>query len=137
MNRRTFVLACGLAVLSATSIFAQASTAAPQNKPKPDQITGTWTGTLSPKNAPGPVSVTLTLKFDGKSGVTGTIEGLPNPGDVKSGSFDPKTSALKLQLGKTGESAVLLTLEGTVVKGTVTGTVIGEGDGDFSLTKKN
>jgi hypothetical protein len=116
-------------LLSATSIVAQSRGA----KAKPDPLSGTWTGELAP---PGGVAVTMELKFDGKRAVSGTISGFSNPGEVKSGTFDPKTGALKLELGKTSDSAVLLVLEGTVVKGTATGRVSGEVTGDFKLAKK-
>jgi hypothetical protein len=131
MTRRRFVIACCCMVLSASALFAQTS------KPKPDAITGTWVGQLASKSTPEPMSVTLKLKFDGKSAVTGTIEGFPNPGDVKSGTFDPKTGALKLELGKTSDSTVLLILEGAVANGKAAGKVTGESTGEFSLTKKS
>jgi hypothetical protein len=64
-------------------------------------------------------------------------QGLPNPGDVKSGTFDPKTGALKLQLGRSDGPAVLITLDGTVTRNTAAGKVSGEpGDGEFKLTRK-
>jgi hypothetical protein len=133
MTRRWFVMACCV-VLSAAPMFAQSGD---KKNAKADPISGTWTGELAPQGAPQPVSVTMQLKFDGKSAVTGTIAGLPNPGDVKAGTFDPKTGALKLQLGKADDPAVLLILEGTVVNGAVAGKVSGEaGDGEFKLTKK-
>jgi hypothetical protein len=79
----------------------------------------------------------MQLKFDGKTAVSGTLTGLPSPGDVKTGTFDPKTGALKLQLGKQDDSTVLLVLEGTVVNGTAKGRVTGEdGVGEFKITKK-
>jgi hypothetical protein len=68
--------------------------------------------------------------------VSGTFSGLPNPGEVKSGTFNQKTGALKLELGKTGDSAVLIVLDGAVVKGTASGQVSGaEGTGDFKIAK--
>ena len=133
MKQRAFVMVwCVL--LSALPVLAQSRGA---KNAKTDPLTGTWTGELAPQGEPQPARVTLDLKFDGKSAVTGTISGLPNPGDVKAGTFDPKTGALKLQLGKTGESTVLLILEGTVSKDTATGHISGEvGNGHFKLTKK-
>jgi len=104
-------------------------------KAKADLISGTWTGTLVRQNAPRAIPVTLELKFDGKSAVSGTFSGLPDPGDVKVGTFDPKTGVLKLQLGKKSEAAVLLVLEGTIVKGTATGRFSGDETGEFKLTK--
>jgi hypothetical protein len=130
MTRRWLVSACCV-LMFGTSAFGQSQGT------KTDPITGTWTGELAPKDAPRRMPVTMELKFDGKKAVTGTVSGLPSPAEVKSGSFDPKTSALKLELGKQGETAVLLVLEGTVVKGTASGTVTGEGGGgDFKIARK-
>ena len=75
------------------------------------------------------------LKFDGKTKVTGTFTGMPNPGDVKSGTFDAKTGALKLDLGIEGDSAVRLTFEGSVAKDKASGRVSGEATGEFKLSK--
>lgn len=130
MTRRLLIAACCV-FLAAPALFAQSRGA------KSDPLSGTWKGELNVPDAQGPVPITMQLKFDGKSGVTGTFSGLPRPGDVKSGTFDPKTGSLKLQLGKTGETEVLITLEGTVVKDTASGRVSGEaGNGDFKLAKK-
>jgi hypothetical protein len=68
--------------------------------------------------------------------VTGTMTGLPNPADVKAGTFDPKTGALKLQVGKTSGPEVLLVFEGTVANGTAKGRISGEASGEFSLARK-
>jgi len=120
-------------LLSATSIFAQS----PGAKAKADPISGTWIGELVREGASDPIPVTLELKFDGKSAVSGTVSGLPNPADEKAGTFDPKTGALKLQLGRQGDGAVLLILEGTVAKGTATGRISGDtGPGTFKIAKK-
>ncbi|MET0213398.1 MAG: hypothetical protein ABW292_10370 [Vicinamibacterales bacterium] len=134
MRRRRFVLAGSvlLAVLLTGSFLLAQSTG---GKPKPDPITGTWTGALV-REGGSPIPVTMELKFDGNSAVSGTVSGLPNPADVKAGTFDPKTGALKLQLGKQGDSAVLLVLDGTVVKGTATGRVSGDASGEFKIAKK-
>ena len=133
MTRRCFVVACCVLV-SGMSIFAQSRGA---KDAKADPISGTWTGELAPQDAPRPAQVTMELKYDGKSAVTGTVSGLPNPADVKAGTFDPKTGALKLQLGKTSDSAVLLVLEGTVVKGAASGRVTGDsGPGTFKIARK-
>jgi hypothetical protein len=117
--------------VSATAIFAQSGDA----KAKANPVSGTWTGELVPDNG-GRISITMELKFDGKSAVSGTFSGLPNPGDVKTGTFDPKTGALKLQLGKQGEDAVLLVFDGAVAKGTATGHFTGEVTGEFKIAKK-
>jgi hypothetical protein len=100
-----------------------------------DAISGTWTGELLRQNTTRPVSVSMELTFDGKSVVSGTVSGLPNPADIKAGSYDPKNGALKLQLGKQGEGAILLTLEGKVVKGAASGVVTGDATGTFAIRK--
>ena len=131
MTRRAFVAACGVVLLCTPSMSAQSRGA------KADPLSGTWKGTLDVPQAQAPVAITMELKFDGKTAVTGTFSGLPNPGDVKSGTFDPKTGALKLELGKTGDTEVRLVLEGTVAKDTATGRVTGEaGTGEFKLARK-
>jgi hypothetical protein len=114
-------LACG------TSLGAQARGA------KVDPLSGTWTGELTAGERNR--SIVLVLKFDGKTKVTGTFTGMPNPADVKSGTFDPKTGALKLDLGIAGDSAVRLTFEGTVAKDKASGRVSGEASGEFKLSK--
>lgn len=130
MRSRMLLLACGV-LLSATSLLAQSRGA------KVDPVSGTWNGELDVPNAPAPVAITMELKFDGKSAVTGTFSGLPNPGEVKRGTFNSKTGALKLELGKKAGSEVLLVLDGTAVKGTASGTVTGEGGtGKFKIARK-
>jgi hypothetical protein len=130
MTRRWFVLACCILV-SAPAMLAQSQGA----KPKPDPLSGTWTGDLI-REEERRVPITMELKFDGTRAVSGTFTGLPKPGDVKSGTFDPKTGALKLELGKQGEDAVLIVFEGTVAKGAASGRITGEITGEFKLSKK-
>src|SRR6478672_13972873 len=102
MTPKPIVMACCV-LLSATTMFAQTGNA----KAKADPISGTWTGTLVLEDASRTIPVTMELKFDGKSAVSGTVSGLPDPADVKVGTFDPKTGALTLQLGQIGESDIL------------------------------
>src|SRR5262245_59577303 len=130
MRKLCVVVCC---VLLSTSLLAQSKES---KGTKADPITGTWTGELTPVDSPRSRAITMDLKFDGKTTVTGTMAGMPNPADVKRGTFDAKTGTLKLELGKTGEPAVLLTLDGTVAKGTASGKLSGEVGGTFKLTKK-
>jgi hypothetical protein len=102
---------------------------------KVDPITGAWSGELV-LGGERHITVKMELKSDSKGAVSGTVQGLPSPADVKSGSYDAKTGALKLQLGKVENSATLLTLEGKVAKGTATGTFTGDEKGTFTLSKK-
>jgi hypothetical protein len=132
MTRRWFLLACCALLITST-----ASAQSRDSKPaaKADPITGTWTGELIPQDG-SKRSITLDLKFDGKK-ISGTLTGMPHPGDVKAGTFDAKTGALKLQLGRADGPAVLLTLDGTVVKNTASGKVSGDGGGgEFKLSRK-
>jgi hypothetical protein len=127
MTRRSLILV-GWLLLSA-SLPAQSPA-------KADPLSGTWAGELVTTNGARTIRVTMDLKFDGTRSVSGTVSGLPNPADVKAGTFDPKTGALKLQLGKTSGKEVLLTLEGSVAKGTATGRFEGDESGQFKITRK-
>jgi hypothetical protein len=131
MTRRWFAIACVVAVFVPT-LAAQSR----NRQAGADPISGVWAGQLVWSDKSRTIPITMDLKFDGKSAVTGTVSGLPNPADVKVGSFDRKNGALKLQLGKKSETAVLLVLEGTVVKGTATGKFSGDESGTFNITKK-
>lgn len=127
MLRRSFALACCLLLVTAP-IGAQ-SGASP--------LSGTWVGALTPTGAANSRSVTLELVADRHGRVSGTMSGMPRPADVKAGTFNAKTGALKLEVGIKGEDPVLMVFEGTVVKDTATGTITtGDGGGDFKLTRK-
>ncbi len=130
MMRRRILVTAGVLLLAVWPALAQSRGS------RADPISGTWTGALAATGGPAPIAVTFQLKLDGKNAVSGSFTGLPSPGDVKKGTFDPKTGALKLELGKTDDSAVLLVLDGTVAKGTATGRFDGEMSGEFRLTKK-
>ena len=129
MMSKTVVWACVLLAL-ATSLSAQT------RKAPADPISGTWTGELVLASRDRTLPVTLELKFDGKKAVTGTVSGLPNPGDVKEGTFDPKSGSLTLRLGRQSDPAVLLVLEGTVAKGVASGKFTGDESGEFKIAKK-
>jgi hypothetical protein len=129
MKLRSLLLAC-FVLLSAVPITAQSTGTSA------DPITGTWVGHMGPGATPR-FAITLELTFDGKGAVSGTLVGLPSPGEIRSGTFDPQTGALKLQAAPTGDSVVRLVLEGTVVLDTATGRVSGDNQtGVFKITKK-
>ena len=128
MARKWFALVYGALVLSLAVGLASAT--------QEDAITGVWTGEIVPDSGKR-FDVTIQLKFDGKSAVSGTVAGLPGPADVKTGTFDPKTAALRLGLGQVGDPKVLFTLDGNVAKGTAQGRVIdSSGEGTFKITRK-
>ena len=120
------LLVCGIVVTAQSR----------DDKAQTDPISGVWRGELVLDGRSEPVPVTFELKFDGKRTVSGSFVGLPQPGDVKEGTFDLKSGALKLQLGKTGEPPVLLVLEGSVIKGAAAGRFTGEQTGTFKISRK-
>jgi len=129
MKLRSLLFVC-FVLLSAIPLFAQSSGAAA------DPISGTWIGHMGPGATPQ-YAITMELTFDGKAAVSGALLGLPSPGEIKSGTFDPQTGALKLHAAPTGDSVARLVLEGTVVLGVATGRVTGDNQtGTFKITKK-
>jgi len=129
MRLRSLLLAC-LVISSAVSVAAQSGGAAA------DPLSGTWIGYMGPGATPQ-FAITLELTLDGKGAVSGALLGLPSPGEIKAGTFDPKTGALKLEAAPKGDSGIRLVLEGTVVLGAATGRVSGDNQtGVFKITKK-
>jgi uncharacterized damage-inducible protein DinB len=97
------------------------TTLAQSGGPAADPISGTWTGSVGPGAAPG-YTITLDLKLDGTNAVTGSAQG-QNPGDtavVKTGTFDPQTGTLRLEL-QLKDAGATATFDGIAVLGTVTG----------------
>jgi len=129
MSLRGWVVACGM--LSAVgSAVAQSSA--------PGKLTGTWTGFLAPPNAAARVPVVVAIKLAADGSITGTITGPPQPGDIKGGSFDPRTGALKLEVVVRGDAATRAIFEGKVQGDTALGQVLVDGQpGDFRLVKSS
>jgi hypothetical protein len=129
MKLRGLLLAC-FVILSAVSIFAQSGGTAA------DQLSGVWTGDMGP-NATTRFPLRLELKFDGQTAISGTITGPPLPGEIKGGTFDPKTGALKLEVEVKGDGVIhQVVLEGTVVSGLATGRATSANQsGNFKITK--
>lgn len=91
--------------------------------PATDPISGSWTGDMG-LNDTTRYPITMKLKFDGKSAVSGTVTGPPLPGEITTGTFDPRTGALKLEVDVKDDGAVVrFIFEGTVVDGTASGFV--------------
>lgn len=128
MTRREWVLLCSSLIWSAPALMHAGQARS--------SIAGVWKGEFARDGAASPTSVTLTLKGEAQGKVTGTVAGLPNPAEVKDGTYDAKTGALKLSLGKLDDPAVLLVLEGKVVEDTASGTITGEATGTFSITRQ-
>ena len=124
MTRRTCVLL--LLTCVAVPSFAQSRAAQPA-----DPISGIW----SDGDSRG-----IELKFDGKQTLTGTLNpGRPNAVPIKTGTFDAKTGAFKLEAERTVDSATQkLTISGTLANQKLTGTYEGSGGekGTFEFTRK-
>src|SRR5262245_12376081 len=95
MKLKCMLFVC-FVLVSAVSGFAQSTGVAA------DSIAGKWIGYMGPGATPQ-YAITLDLTFDGKSAVSGTLSGLPSPGEIKSGIFDPQTGALKLEAAPKGD----------------------------------
>jgi hypothetical protein len=129
MKLKRLVIACCVS-LSGMPAFAQAGGAAA------DPLSGTWVGDMAPQGETSRTNVTMELKFDGSSAVSGTVTGPPSPGHIKTGTFDPKSGTLKLEV-QVQDADTLFVFDGTVLKGVATGRVSGNNrTGDFKLTKK-
>ena len=124
MTRRMVMIACCLLVVA--PVLAQEAT---------DPVTGNWGEDGLPF---------LELKHDGKGVVTGSVvwrnraSGYENRVPIKTGSFDPKTSVVKLEGdAKTPEGdPTQYLIEGTIDKNTISGTFkMGERSGQFTFTK--
>ena len=124
----------GTAFLAIAAVLVLATAAGA--RPDVDPISGKWTGQLTPEDGEQIATVALDLKYDGKQDVTGTFTGLQSPGEVKKGTFDAKTNALHLLLGKSGEADVLLRLDGRVEGEVASGKFSGEKNGAFRLERQ-
>ena len=128
MTRRICLL-FALALLCPAIVSAQSRQAEPA-------MTGVWTGELNRDGADSATTVTLTLKSDTAGKVTGTVAGLPNPAEVKDGSYDAKTGTLKLSLGKLNEPAVLVGARRQAREGHRDRHCSGEATGTFRITRQ-
>ena len=127
---RTLAAACCF-LLAGVAMLAQAREAGE------DSLSGHW----------GHDGVTfLELKFDGKNTVSGTAIWRSGPGDegqraaIKTGSFDAKTGALKLEgdaKDPDGGAPAKFLIEGKLNAATLSGTFqFGSRSGEFSFTKQ-
>ena len=123
-----------------TTFLAQGKAAGGQGKAAPaasDAITGTWSGDWGP-SASDRNQVTVDLKFDGKGGVTGTVNPGPNKIELMKSTFDAKTGAVHMEADAPGRGgAVHFIIDGKLEKGVMTGSWNHDKvKGDFKITKK-
>ena len=120
--------------ISACLLWFAASVVAAQ---APDPISGTWKGDMGPDGGER-FQITMQLKFDGKSAVSGTIEGNGQTAQIASGSsFNAQSGSLKIQadVQSDGETQRFV-FDGTVSANTAKGSVSGHGQtGSFQVAK--
>jgi hypothetical protein len=123
-------LLIGLLLLFAAPLVAQSTAAAA------DSLAGAWTGEVGVGDSKR-IPLAVSIKLDSQSAVSGTITGPPRPGEIKTGSYDPKTGAFRFEVVVKEESAVsVYSFEGTLSNGIAIGHVNGNGlTGNFRLTK--
>ena len=116
MKIRTMQFALGILLLTSSVNAQSAGTAS-------DVVSGEWKGVLVPDGTQvNRLSINVSLKLDDKNAVTGTVTGPPQPGEIKSGSFDQARRVLKFDVLVSG-SPTPFSFEGTLVDGAVTGRV--------------
>jgi hypothetical protein len=129
MNSKSIFVVCLLIGFAAGSACAQQKTSA-------DPISGTWTGDWGP-SARQRTQVTLELHFDGKT-LTGTVNPGPEAIPLKKASFDPKTSAVHIEVDAPSPdgSTVHYVVDGKLDKNMITGSWVRDnGKGDFKIKK--
>jgi hypothetical protein len=103
-----------------------------------DLLSGTWVGDWGP-SASDRNNVTVELKFDGKSKVTGTVNPGPNAVELKNGTFDEKTGALHLEADTKGRRGndIHYVIDGKLEKDTLSGSWNHDNrKGDFKIVKQ-
>jgi hypothetical protein len=119
-------------------IFSLATTltlASGQTPDSADPVSGMWKGDMAPTGETNRQSFTMELRFDGKSGVSGTVQG-PTTVPIKAGIFDPKSGRLKLDVEV--RAGVPFAFDGKLQQGTISGSVSGANKtGDFRMTRSD
>ncbi len=127
MKKMGLLIAC--CMLPFTGLAAVQSTQAAT-----DPLSGTWTGHMGRSDSERQY-ITLTLKLDGKS-VTGTITGPPSPGEIRTGTFDRSTGAMKLEVVVQNDERTVAIFEGKVEGSSAAGRVtLDNQTGNFKVTK--
>jgi len=123
-------LLISLLLLFAAPLAAQSTAAAA------DSLAGAWTGEAGVGDSKR-IPLTVSIKLDSHAAVSGTVTGPPRPGEIKTGSYDPKTGAFRFEVVVKEERAVsVYNFEGSLSNGIAIGHVNGNGlTGNFRLTK--
>jgi len=130
-NRRMKLLVAAL--LAVVLLSFSCSSPAPA---APDYLNGRWVGTWGP-DADRQTRVVLELKWDAGT-LKGTVNPESRPVELAKASFDPKSSAIHMELDfpEPGGGTDHYTIDGKTDPKTMRGTwTRNNGKGDFSLTK--
>jgi DinB superfamily len=101
-----------------------------------DRVSGTWTGHMG-RSDNEQVPITVVFKYEGQS-IVGTITGPPHPGDIRNGTFDAATGALKFEVVVQNDEKTIVPFEGKVVGSTASGTfTLGGNKGAFRMTRSS
>jgi len=129
-NILTVCLIAAFIVLSGCSSPTSSATAA-------DPVSGTWVGEWGPSPS-RQTEVTVELKWDGTT-LQGTVDPDRTPFELSKASFDPKTSAVTMELDgpNSRRETVHYVIEGKVSGDTMSGTFDRAGEkGTFKIKKK-
>lgn len=101
-----------------------------------DPVTGTWKGYMGAAGGDARrTPLTIDLKLDETSGVTGSVTGPPQPGDIRTGVYEQATGTLRFSVTVSGNENPFV-FEGTLFLGTVTGRItVGATRGIFLISK--
>ena len=120
---RVRFLLTAVAVLWSGVAVAVAQAQVPAN---PAAVSGTWTGTLGPDDDRGTKAV-IELTVTGRA-VTGVVSGPQlTTGDIRTGTFDPQTGALKFSVLLRGNDT-RIDFDGAIAKDTLKVRATGDGN---------
>jgi hypothetical protein len=134
MGRKTDVLRITTLLIGCSVLLMVAATIGQTTAETKDPVTGIWGSDGLPN---------LDLKFDGKSGVSGTTIWRQGSDErraaIKTGTFDAKSGALKLEgeVKRADGLTVAYLIEGKIEKDTIVGMFkLGDRAGEFSFKKQ-
>ncbi len=127
LKSRMLLTACWM-LLAVDVILAQA-------RPAADPISGTWSGHIE-MGETNRATVNIDLRLDGRA-VSGKATGPQlRPGEIRSGSFDPRTGALSFEVVVQGDGTIVL-FDGTVARDTASGKLrMNDQTGAFTIAKQ-
>jgi hypothetical protein len=133
MKHTNILAVCLVATLALLSACSSATT----STGTADPVSGTWVGEWGPSPS-RQTEVTVELKWDGTT-LKGTVDPDRNGIELATASFDPKTSAVTMELDGPNSSREIVRykIEGKISGTTMSGTFDRAGEkGTFEINKK-